>query len=170
MPPSDRERWRRAAAAALGSGVADGARFGPNSAPRVTQGLSVLGEPTILVQTTSGFDVELLLGAGLDLGRTAYAGYPISWGTPWMPRGLRCARPHPTGWGDGTAACSPRAGCATSVPLPPAGDCTGTTSSDRPQVSRHTTSRSMGALPFDCGARCGTAPPSARCSSWSGRW
>ncbi len=89
MPPSDRERWRRAAAAALGSGVAEGARFGPNSAPRVTQGLSVLGEPTILVQTTSGFDVELLLGAGLDLGRTAYAGYPISWGTPldaaWPP-------------------------------------------------------------------------------------
>ena len=82
MPPSDRERWRRAAAAAQGPGVAEGARFGPNSAPRVTQGLSVLGEPTILVQTTSGFDVELLLGAGLDLGRTAYAGYPISWGTP----------------------------------------------------------------------------------------
>lgn len=89
MPPSDRERWRAAAAAALGSGVAEGAWFGPNSAPRVTRGLSVLGEPTLQVQTTSGFDIELLLGAGLDLGRTSYAGYPLSWGTPldaaWPP-------------------------------------------------------------------------------------
>jgi hypothetical protein len=89
LPPSDRERWRQAAAAAQSSGLVEGARFGPNSAPRITQGLSVLAEPTLQVQTTSGFDVELLLAAGLDLGRTAYAGYPISWGTPldaaWPP-------------------------------------------------------------------------------------
>jgi hypothetical protein len=89
LPLSDRERWRLAARSELRAGMAEGARFGPNSAPRVTQGLSVLGEPTLHVRTTSGFDVELLLGAGLDVGHTTYAGYPVSWGTPldaaWPP-------------------------------------------------------------------------------------
>lgn len=88
MPPIDRARFRDAAGSAVPS-LPTGARSGPNASPRLVDARSAHDEPTLLVLTTSGFCVELLIGAGLDIGHTSFEGHPISWGTPvdasWPP-------------------------------------------------------------------------------------